>query len=85
MGERDQRRFGLIGQRHAKPQRPVGGQVAGEAVGNRLARLLVGIVHVLVVVVRLLVFPLLRFGHIAFFRLQLSPADSDGAIIPAKL
>lgn len=73
MGQRDQRRIGLIGQRHAKRQRPMRGQVAGEAVGNRLARLLflLNVLHVLIAILRPLVLPGLRDGRIAFFRLGL--------------
>src|SRR3546814_2091770 len=41
VGERDQRHVGPLAKRHANRQRPIGGQVAGKAVGNRLAEFLV--------------------------------------------
>src|SRR3546814_6277097 len=56
VGERDQRHVGPLAKRHANRQRPIGGQVAGKAVGNRLAEFLVlDLLHVFVAVLGLLV------------------------------
>lgn len=67
VGERDQRHVGPLAKRHAKRQRPIGRQVASEAVGNRLAGFLVlDLLHVFVAVLGLLVLPGPRVSRVVW-------------------
>ena len=48
-----------LGQRHPQGKRPMRGQVAGEAVGNRFARFLVLVGIALVILIYAIMIPLL--------------------------